>query len=75
MSSHDQVTPVDLAVDAALLANHDVVKAYRDGQSQALGFLVGQVMQMTGGHANVSVVQTTLRERLGDTPAQALSLA
>ena len=55
---------VSAAVEAALSANPAAVADYRAGKAQAVGFLVGQVMQATRGQANAALVQTAVRERL-----------
>jgi aspartyl-tRNA(Asn)/glutamyl-tRNA(Gln) amidotransferase subunit B len=52
------------AVDDVLAANPAAVADYRAGKAQAVGFLVGQVMKATRGHANAALVQTAVRERL-----------
>jgi aspartyl-tRNA(Asn)/glutamyl-tRNA(Gln) amidotransferase subunit B len=52
------------AVDDVLAANADAVADYRAGKTQAIGFLVGQVMKATRGQANASLVQSIVRERL-----------
>jgi aspartyl-tRNA(Asn)/glutamyl-tRNA(Gln) amidotransferase subunit B len=55
---------VAAAVDDALAANPAAVADYRAGKSQAVGFLVGQVMKATRGQANAALVQAAVRERL-----------
>jgi aspartyl-tRNA(Asn)/glutamyl-tRNA(Gln) amidotransferase subunit B len=55
---------VAAAVDAALAANPAAVADYRAGKAQAVGFLVGQVMKATQGHANAAMVQAAVRECL-----------
>jgi aspartyl-tRNA(Asn)/glutamyl-tRNA(Gln) amidotransferase subunit B len=52
-------------VDRAITANQKSVDAYRGGKVNALDFLVGQVMKESRGKANVEIVRTLLRERLG----------
>ena len=54
------------AVDEVLAANESAVADVRAGKSQAVGFLVGQVMKRTRGQANAAVVQQLLRERLSE---------
>lgn len=54
------------AVDAVVAANPDKVAAYAVGSAPALGFLLGQVMKMTGGHANAATVQSLLRTALDE---------
>jgi aspartyl-tRNA(Asn)/glutamyl-tRNA(Gln) amidotransferase subunit B len=52
------------AVDDALAANPSAVADFRAGKAQAIGFLVGQVMKATGGHANAALVHAAVRARL-----------
>jgi aspartyl-tRNA(Asn)/glutamyl-tRNA(Gln) amidotransferase subunit B len=52
------------AVDGVLAANPAAVDDYRAGKSQAVGFLVGQVMKATRGQANAELVQAAVRARL-----------
>jgi len=51
-------------VDEVIAANPAAVADVRAGKSQAIGFLVGQVMKATRGQANAAVAQAALRERL-----------
>ncbi len=55
---------LDVAVEAAITANPAAVADYRAGKSQAIGFLVGQVMKATRGQANAGMVGDALRRRL-----------
>ena len=52
------------AVTAAIDDNPDAVEDYHDGEDGALNFLVGQVMQATGGSADPGTVNELLREEL-----------
>jgi aspartyl-tRNA(Asn)/glutamyl-tRNA(Gln) amidotransferase subunit B len=52
------------AVDRAIADNPDAVEDYHSGEDGALNFLVGQVMQETGGSADPGDVNQLLRERL-----------
>ena len=54
------------AVDAALAANPGAVADYRAGKTQAVGFLVGQVMKATRGQADATLVQAAVRDRLAE---------
>ena len=54
------------AVEAAIEANPDTVSDYYDGEDNALNFLVGQVMQETGGSADPGQVNELLREELDE---------
>jgi aspartyl-tRNA(Asn)/glutamyl-tRNA(Gln) amidotransferase subunit B len=55
---------VGAAVDAVLAANPAAVADFHAGKTQAVGFIVGQVMKATRGQADAAVVQATVRARL-----------
>ena len=55
---------VAVAVGAAIEENPDAVADYHAGEGGAINFLVGQVMQKTGGSADPGDVNGLLRERL-----------
>ena len=55
---------VESAVDAAIDENPEAVTDYHDGDEGAINFLVGQVMQATGGSADPGQVNGLLRDRL-----------
>jgi len=55
---------VAAAVAAAIDENPDAVADYHDGDAGAINFLVGQVMQATGGSADPGQVNGLLREEL-----------
>ena len=52
------------AVEEAIAENPDAVEDYHDGEGGAINFLVGQVMQKTGGSADPGDVNQLLREEL-----------
>ncbi|MFW5937431.1 MAG: Asp-tRNA(Asn)/Glu-tRNA(Gln) amidotransferase subunit GatB, partial [Halanaeroarchaeum sp.] len=52
------------AVEAAIEENPDAVEDYHEGEGGAINFLVGQVMQKTGGSADPGDVNQLLRDRL-----------
>ncbi|WP_135667100.1 Asp-tRNA(Asn)/Glu-tRNA(Gln) amidotransferase subunit GatB [Halorhabdus rudnickae] len=54
------------AVEEAIDENPDAVEDYHDGEGGAINFLVGQVMQKTGGSADPGDVNQLLREELED---------
>jgi aspartyl-tRNA(Asn)/glutamyl-tRNA(Gln) amidotransferase subunit B len=60
-SSGDEVQQ---AVEAAIDENPDAVDDYEDGDDGAINFLVGQVMQKTGGSADPGDVNQLLRAEL-----------
>ena len=51
-------------VDQVLAAQPDSVASYKAGKEKAFEFLVGQVMRVSRGKANVEMVRTLLKERL-----------
>jgi aspartyl-tRNA(Asn)/glutamyl-tRNA(Gln) amidotransferase subunit B len=53
------------AVRTAIEENPGAVEDYHDGQEGAINFLVGQVMQQTGGSADPGDVNELLHEQLG----------
>jgi aspartyl-tRNA(Asn)/glutamyl-tRNA(Gln) amidotransferase subunit B len=55
---------VAAAVETAIDDNPDAVEDYHDGDDGAINFLVGQVMQATGGSADPGDVNRQLREAL-----------
>ncbi len=55
---------VEQAVEAAIEDNPDAVADVEAGEDGAINFLVGQVMQETGGSADPGTVNELLRERL-----------
>ena len=57
---------VEGAVEEAIDENPDAVEDYHAGEGGALNFLVGQVMQKTGGSADPGSVNQMLRERLDE---------
>jgi len=54
------------AVEEAIEENPDAVADYHDGDGGAINFLVGQVMQKTGGSADPGDVNQLLRAELED---------
>jgi len=55
---------VEQAVAEAIEENPEAVADYESGDDGALNFLVGQVMQKTGGSADPGQVNQLLREEL-----------
>ncbi len=51
-------------IDEVILENKKTVADYQKGKKEALGFLVGKVMQKTSGQANPQVVNQLLEEKL-----------
>jgi aspartyl-tRNA(Asn)/glutamyl-tRNA(Gln) amidotransferase subunit B len=61
---------LDRVVGEVLAANPAAVADYRAGKTQAVGFIVGQVLKATRGQANATLVQKTVR-RILDAPGDA----
>jgi aspartyl-tRNA(Asn)/glutamyl-tRNA(Gln) amidotransferase subunit B len=57
---------IESAVDAVLGENDDAVQKIRGGDMKPVGFLVGQVMQATGGRADPKIVQELVRAKATD---------
>lgn len=57
---------VAAAVTEAVNENPQAVEDYHSGEGDALNYLVGQVMQKTGGSADPQTVNQLLREELAD---------
>ena len=60
----EQLRVTEAAVEAVLAAHPDKVAACQAGEGAAIGFLLGQVMKMTGGMANAVTVNVLLRHHL-----------
>ncbi|MDQ6682291.1 MAG: Asp-tRNA(Asn)/Glu-tRNA(Gln) amidotransferase subunit GatB [Chloroflexota bacterium] len=66
-----RVTDPELIAEivAAIIDSHPAqVAQFRSGKTQIYGFLVGQVMQRTGGRADARLVNEELRRQLGSLP-------
>ncbi|MGH2729463.1 MAG: Asp-tRNA(Asn)/Glu-tRNA(Gln) amidotransferase subunit GatB [Actinomycetota bacterium] len=55
---------LEAVVDEVIAANAEAAAKVRAGQTNTLGFLVGQVMKKTGGRANPGMVNDLLRRKL-----------
>lgn len=51
-------------IDQVFAAQAAAVADYKSGQGKALGFLIGQIMQASGGKANPKVIRELLTRRL-----------
>jgi aspartyl-tRNA(Asn)/glutamyl-tRNA(Gln) amidotransferase subunit B len=58
-------TALDSLIDKVLAAQPAALADVRKGQGKAMGFLVGQVMQASGGKANPKVIRELLAKKLG----------
>jgi aspartyl-tRNA(Asn)/glutamyl-tRNA(Gln) amidotransferase subunit B len=56
---------IEALVDQVIGANPAQVQQFRDGKTQVIGFLVGQVMKASQGKANPQQVNAMLRDKLG----------
>ncbi len=57
------VGAIEAAVDSVLADNPDAIEKIRSGDMKPVGFLMGQVMRVTGGKADPKVVQSLLRSK------------
>ena len=55
---------IEAAVDEVISENPDAAEKVRGGQTNTIGFLVGQVMKKTRGQANPGMVNELLRQKL-----------
>jgi len=55
---------LEAMIDKVLAAQAAVVADFRAGQGKALGFLIGQVMQASGGKANPKMIRELLMKKL-----------
>ncbi len=55
---------IETMIDEVLDENPQAVGDYKSGKTQALGFLVGQVMKKSGSKANPAVVRQILQKKL-----------
>jgi aspartyl-tRNA(Asn)/glutamyl-tRNA(Gln) amidotransferase subunit B len=55
---------LEAVVDQVIAANGGAVRDYRDGKTQAIGFLVGQAMRVSKGKANPGRVRELLESKL-----------
>lgn len=58
-------TALDSLIDKVLGEQAAAVADVRNGQGKAMGFLVGQVMQASGGKANPKIIRELLAKKLG----------
>ncbi|MFW6011527.1 MAG: Asp-tRNA(Asn)/Glu-tRNA(Gln) amidotransferase subunit GatB [Desulfosalsimonas sp.] len=60
-------TELEAMIDKVMEDNPDAVAKVRAGQNKPVGFLVGQVMQASGGRANPKLVRELLAKKSGAT--------
>ena len=56
---------LDSLIDKVLSAQSVAVADVRSGQGKAMGFLIGQVMQASGGKANPKIIRELLAKKIG----------
>lgn len=56
---------LDSLIDRVLSDQPAAVADFRNGQGKAMGFLIGQVMQASGGKANPKMIRELLTSKLG----------
>jgi aspartyl-tRNA(Asn)/glutamyl-tRNA(Gln) amidotransferase subunit B len=57
-------------IEEVIASNSKVANDYREGKTNALQFLVGQVMKRTRGQAKADIVQKLLRGKLDEAPSK-----
>ncbi len=57
---------IENAVKSAIKENQKATADYRYGKSEALNFVVGQVMRKTRGRADPATVRKMLKDQLGE---------
>ncbi len=65
LSAVTDASEIARMVDEAIAANHKSVDAYKGGKANAFDFIVGQVMKASRGKANVEIVRSLIKDRLG----------
>lgn len=55
---------IEKIVEEVLRENEKTVADYRNGKNEAMGYLIGQVMQKSRGSANPQIVNDIIKERL-----------
>ena len=55
---------IDSLIDKVLADQPGAVADFKNGQGKALGFLIGQAMQASGGKANPKVIREILTKKL-----------
>lgn len=56
---------LDSLIDKVIKAEPAAVADFKSGQGKAMGFLIGQVMQASGGKANPRIIRELLSKKLG----------
>ncbi|WP_408999271.1 Asp-tRNA(Asn)/Glu-tRNA(Gln) amidotransferase subunit GatB [Syntrophus buswellii] len=56
---------LDAMIDGVLEEQAEAVADFRRGQGKAMGFLIGRVMQASGGKANPKIIRELLAKKLG----------
>lgn len=65
ISQLTDILEIETVVDAVLKENEQAVRDFQAGKSNAIKFLVGQVMKVTQGTVNPSTADRLIREKLG----------
>lgn len=60
-----EVSDIEKIIEKVIKENPKSVEDYKKGKTQALGFLVGQVMKLTSGQADPKIANDLLKRRLG----------
>ncbi len=51
-------------IDKVINVNQDKVNEYKSGKEKLFGFVVGQIMKVSGGKANPQLVNDILKKKL-----------
>ncbi|MFH1549732.1 MAG: Asp-tRNA(Asn)/Glu-tRNA(Gln) amidotransferase GatCAB subunit B, partial [Planctomycetota bacterium] len=65
LSQISDTDALEEVVRKVISENEKAVADFKAGKEQAVGFLMGQVMRLTGGKANPGVVRQLLKKILG----------
>jgi glutaminyl-tRNA synthetase len=60
----DDTEALEDIIEDVLADNPDEVDRYRDGETNLIGFFMGQVMQATNGSANPELARSLLQDQL-----------
>ena len=65
ISQLTDISEIETVVDEVLTENEQAVRDFQAGKSNAIKFLVGQIMKATQGTVNPSTADRLIREKLG----------
>ena len=62
----DDVSAIEMAVEAVILENEKQVEQYKNGNERLFGFFVGQTLKKMAGKANPQKVNEIVKQKLGN---------